>query len=175
MKIEQTVLDQIWARPRFKIFTNRTKAEFHEHLQNYQATGNQDISGNINPETAIFTVVTPENSYWKPTLSLRAERDNDENKTVIRGVFGPSSSVWTFFMFLYFLFSILWMVFITLWFVTKQIGSDDFPWALTLSFVMLGLLALTYGGSLLGQSKAKSEMEKLRKFAESTISSLEKS
>lgn len=173
MKIEETALDHIRSRPRFKIYTDLSKEDFHHHLQNFKEHGNSDILGNINSETAVFTVKSNENVYWKPTLSLRAEHDSSEEKTVIRGVFGPSSAVWTFFMFLYFLFSILWMVFITMWFVTRQIGSTDFPWALTLSFVMLGLLALTYIASLIGQRKAKSEMQKLRRFAETTIETLE--
>ncbi len=166
MKIEQSVLDSIRSRPRFKIYTSLEPKDYEHYLKKYLQE-NDEFIGNINTESAIIKVKNDVDDYWKPTLALRAEKD--DGKTVIRGIFGPSSAVWTFFMFLYFILSILWMVFITMWFVEIQIGSNDFPWALSASMVMLTLLILTYIASLIGQRKARSEMEKLRNFAEHSI------
>lgn len=117
---------------------------------------------------------TDHNQFWKPCLALITDNDEEEKKTVIRGVFGPSSAVWTFFMFLYFIFGILWMVFITIWFVEKQIKSNDFPWALSVSFVLLFCLIATYAAARFGQIKARGEMHKLREFAEESIRVFEK-
>ncbi|OWR14881.1 hypothetical protein [Chryseobacterium sp. VAUSW3] len=172
MKIEETAIDHIRARPRFKIFTEISRENYTTFLKHFLASRSDEFSGNINPETAVITVKTGQDDYWKPCLALRTE--TEENKTVIRGVFGPSSAVWTFFMFLYFIFAILWMVFITIWFVEKQIKSNDFPWALPVSFIMLFLLLGTYLATRLGQQKAKTEMQKLRKFAEESITEFEK-
>lgn len=166
MKIEQSVLDSIRSRPRFKIYTSLEPKDYECYLKKFLQE-NDEFIGNINAESAIIKVKNEIDDYWKPTLALRAEKD--ANQTVIRGIFGPSSAVWTFFMFLYFIFSILWMVFITMWFVERQIGSNDFPWALSASMVMLVLLALTYVASLIGQRKARREMERLRSFAENSI------
>ncbi|WP_332019925.1 hypothetical protein [Kaistella sp.] len=172
MKIEETAIDHIRSRPRFKIFIEISRENYTTFLKNFLASKSDEFSGNINAETAVITVKTGQDDYWKPCLALRTE--TEENKTVIRGVFGPSSAVWTFFMFLYFIFAILWMVFITIWFVEKQIKSNDFPWALPVSFIMLFLLLGTYLATRLGQQKAKTEMQKLRKFAEESITEFEK-
>lgn len=171
MKIEETAIDHIRARPRFKIFTEISRENYTTFLKHFLASRSDEFSGNINAETAVITVKTGQDDYWKPCLALRTE--TEENKTVIRGVFGPSSAVWTFFMFLYFIFAILWMVFITIWFVEKQIKSNDFPWALSASFLMLFLLLATYVVSKFGHYKAKTEMQKLRKFAEESITEFE--
>ena len=171
MKIEETAIDHIRARPRFKIFTEISRENYTTFLKNFLASKSDEFSGNINAETAVITVKTGQDDYWKPCLALRTE--TEENKTVIRGVFGPSSAVWTFFMFLYFIFAILWMVFITIWFVEKQIKSNDFPWALSASFLMLFLLLATYVATKFGHYKAKTEMQKLRKFAEESITEFE--
>lgn len=171
MKIEETAIDHIRARPRFKIFTEISRENYTTFLKNFLASKSDEFSGNINAETAVITVKTGQDDYWKPCLALRTE--TEENKTVIRGVFGPSSAVWTFFMFLYFILAILWMVFITIWFVEKQIKSSDFPWALPVSFIMLSLLLGTYLATRLGQQKARAEMQKLRKFAEESITEFE--
>lgn len=173
MKIEESTLDSIRSRPRFKMYTDISPQQCTAYLRNFLGENSDEFSGVINSETAIITVKTTEKDYWKPNLALRAEREDGENITTVRGIFGPSSAVWTFFMFTYFVLSILWMVFITIWFVERQIGSDDFPWALTASFITVFLLVLTYLASLFGQRKARTEMQKLRSFAERSVIKIE--
>ena len=174
MQIKKTVIDQIRSRPRFKIYTDISREKYTLFLKDFLARKSDEFSGNINSETAVITVKTDQDDYWKPCLALRTETDEEDNKTVIRGIYGPSSAVWTFFMFLYFMFGILWMVFITIWFVERQIKSNDFPWALPASFVMFILLFATYFATRFGQYKAKTEMQKLREFAEQSIREFEK-
>lgn len=174
MQIEKTVLDSIRSRPRFKIHTAISREDYSRLLKKFLDGKSDEYSGNINSETAVITAKDEEDTYWKPCLALRTETDPDEDKTVIRGIFGPSAAVWTFFMFLYFMFGILWMVFITIWFVERQIKSNDFPWALPASFLMLLILLATYFATRFGQYKAKKEMRKLRAFAEESIIEIEK-
>lgn len=171
MPTEESTLDKIRSRPRFKMLTDLEPKEYEQRLKKY-LDKHSDYLGNINSEVATVWVNTPVNSFYKPYLSLRVEKE--DSKTAIRGVFGPSAEIWTFFMFLYFGFAILWMVFITMWFVEKQIGSNNYPWALAASFVVLGLLLLTYLASLFGQKQGKDEMQLLRKFAEKSTLKYEK-
>ena len=173
MKIEQTVLDQIRSRPRFKIFTDITREQYTVYLKNFLKENADLFEGNVNNESAIISVKSTHNHYWKPCLALRTEIDPEENKTLVRGIFGPTSAVWTFFMFLNFIFGILWMIAITLWYVEKQIKSSDFAWALPVSFVMLACLGLTFLAARIGKIKAKKEMEQLRNFAEASIRKIE--
>ena len=93
---------------------------------------------------------TAHNEFWKPYLSLRAE--NEDEKPLSEELFGPSAAVWTFFMFLYFFFFYYFHGFITIWFVTKQINSQDFPWAIYLSIFALVLLLLFFTTKI-GQKK----------------------
>ncbi|MDP9960785.1 hypothetical protein [Chryseobacterium lathyri] len=172
MKTEESTIDKIRTRPRFKMFTHLTKEEYEENLKKYLADHQDEFSGNINKEVATIYVKTEYDNYWKPRLSLRIEIEEDE--TAIRGVFGPSSAVWTFFMFLYFSFSILWMTFFTMYYVENQIKSAEFPWALSASFVMLFCIFLTYAAARFGQYKGREEMLKLRRFAEESTSQFEK-
>lgn len=167
MKRQETTLDKIRTRPRFKLFTRLTADEYVAGLKKYLKEHRDQFTGNVNTEMATISVKTEVGSYWKPYLSLRIEKE-DEN-TVIRGVFGPSSAVWTFFMFLYFLFGVFWMVFITMWFVERQIHSNEFPWALPASIVMIALILLTYAAAKIGQVKSNKEMEMLRNFAEESV------
>lgn len=174
MKIEQSVFDSIRSRPRFKIFTDISREKYTELLKQFLSEKSTYYTGTINNEEAIIRVKSDNDHYWKPCLALRTEINSEENKTVIRGIFGPTAAVWTFFMFLNFIFGILWMVFITIWFVEKQIKSDYYPWALPASFTILFLLLCTFLAARIGRIKAKSEMQKLRAFAEESVRSFEK-
>ena len=162
-------LNTIRTRPRFKLETDLSKEDFELNLKT-ELQKNTEIQGNINKEVASIWVKTAHNEFWKPYLSLRIEKE--EYQTVIRGIFGPSSAVWTFFMFLYFIFGIIFMVFISIWWVTKQIKSSDFPWAIYLAIFSIICLAFTFIATKIGQQKAKKEMEQLRDFAEKTIEDL---
>ena len=135
-------LNPIRTRPRFKIFTDLEAETCAKQLKSQLKIENQIFQGNINKEVANIWVKTQHNEFWKPYLSLRIEKE--EYQTVIRGIFGPSSAVWTFFMFLYFIFSITFMVFITIWFVTKQIKSTDFPWAIHVAILSIILLLISF-------------------------------
>lgn len=172
METKETTLDKIRNRPRFVMYTHLTKESYAENLKKYLIEHKDEFKGNVNTEVATISVVTKDDNYWKPCLALRTELD--EEITVVRGVFGPSSAVWTFFMFLYFLFSILWMTFFTMYYVENQINSHEFPWALNASFLMLICIAATYAAARFGQSKAKDEMKKLRQFAEESTLKFEK-
>ena len=165
-------LNHIRNRPRFKLYTDLSLEEYEINLREYMDEHHDQFFGNINKEVATIFVRTDQDNYWKPNLALRIEKEDE--KTVIRGIFGPSSAVWTFFMFLYFLFTIAWMVFITLFYVENQINTHNYPWALPCSFVVLGLIATTYAAARFGQLKAKDEMEELRRFAEESTFHTEK-
>ncbi len=169
--MEHPIFDNIRTRPRFKISTDTSVEDYTQLIKNQLSQNKDEFSGNINHASAEIYVKNGTQDYWSPKLSLRAE--NEDGKTVVRGIFGPSSAVWTFFMFLYLVFGIAWMVMITLWFVGRQIKSEDYGWALPASFVVLLLILGVYLAARFGQKKAKSEMDKLREFAVRSIKNVE--
>lgn len=171
METKESTLSVILNRPRFKIYTRATPEEVENALKQ-SLKSHPDIRGSLSREHGDFTVVTGEEPLWKPHLSTRPEKE-EEGGWVIRGTFGPASTVWTFFMFLTFVFGISWMVLFTLWYVGNSIGETAYTWALPASIVFIALLALTYLAGVYGRRKSKPEMEKLRQFAISSLLKLE--
>lgn len=170
----KATLNAIRNRPRFKLFTSTSRSEYADRLK-YFLENSAELSGNINKEVATIWVKTKYDSFWKPYLSLRTEKDRTVNSTVIRGVFGPSAAVWTFFMFLYILFATSAVIFFSLWYVTGNIETQDFSWAKYAAILSSILLILTYVAAFIGQRKAKNQMKLLRKFAERSTLPLEDS
>ncbi len=68
MKTEETTLDRIRTRPRFKMFTHLTKEEYAENLKKYLTEHKNEFAGNINKEVATIWVETEYDNYWKPVL-----------------------------------------------------------------------------------------------------------
>ncbi len=168
MKQKQSTLDRIRTRPRFKMIAILSAEDYTSRIKSYLDEHRDQFTGTINREGATISVKNDSDAYYKPYLTLRASEE--EGQTVIRGIFGPSPSVWTFFMFQYFILSILLMVFLTLYFVGFQIKSDEYHWGLAASFVVLLLFLVLYLAARYGQKKGKDEMEQLRIFAiESTL------
>lgn len=171
--MQEDTLNNIRNRPRFKFRTNLSPIECEQHLLKHIRT-NPLIHGKINREVASIWVNNKIDNYWKPYLSIRIENNPEtDGYTEIRGIFGPSSAVWTFFMFLYFLFGIFFMVFTSLYYVEIQIKTENYPWALHASIICIVLILLTWMASQFGQRLAKKEMEILRKFAEDTSEPIE--
>lgn len=167
------VLDSIRTRPRFKFECEYLPEEFSERLK-IRLQQSENFGGSINREVSIIYVKTDHNNYWKPQLSMRSEIEEENNNTVIRGVFGPSAAVWTFFMFLYFLFGIGFMVFATIFLIVKQLHSPDFDWAIYVAIFCLIMLISTYVATFIGQRFGRREMALLRTFAENTLLPMQK-
>lgn len=168
MKPEISSIDRIRTRPRFKVFTTLTPEEYEKNLKKYIAENKEEFGGNVNKEVATICVKTEEDFYYKPYLSLRTELD--EGKTVVRGVFGPSSEIWTLFVFIYSVLGLSYGSLMVLWFVGHQIKIEDFTWCLPVSLGVIVLIIICYSAARYGQNKGKREMAQLRRFAiESTL------
>ena len=90
-------LNNIRNRPRFTMKTELSPTEFSTSLKR-RMDGYDTFSGSVNDQVATIYVETSHHYFWKPQLALRTEINAEENITEIRGVFGPSSAVWTLFM-----------------------------------------------------------------------------
>lgn len=60
-----------------------------------------------------FSIKGEKKKYWSPHLTLELEKfiGKEETATHIRGLFGPSQTMWTFFIFLHFIIAGVFFVF----------------------------------------------------------------
>jgi hypothetical protein len=92
-------------RPRFKLQVNFSIEQIQKKIDSELKKENRQCSANIN--NTFITLQLPENEihYWSPQLRLSLE-ENDEG-TLIRGLYGPKPSVWALFFYFYVAFGIL--------------------------------------------------------------------
>lgn len=174
--MENENLNNIRSRPRYKLETDLSPKEVEQYFLDYVRT-HKNIFGKVNHEVITIWANTDDHNYWKPFVSIRIEKANEKEDrlhTVINSLVGPSAAVWTFFMFLYFIFGILFMVFISLWYVEIQIKTDNYPWALPAAILCLVLVLGTWLATQIGKRLAKKDMEILHNFGRDAILPLQK-
>ncbi len=111
-------------------------------------------------------------NFWSPQLHLEVVEE-DDGKSKIYGLFGPSPTLWTFFMFLHFGIATIFIIF-GIWGYSNW--SLQQPYALQIA-VCIFMIILWFGLYLfgrLGKSQGREQMHQLNNFMEITLKTLGK-
>jgi len=165
-------MNKILLKPRFKLELDTEKQvvidKFTDNLNSENCDYSSKISGNH-----IFIDV-PENEYhfWSPQLHLEIE--GHKNGSLIRGLFAPKPTVWTFFMFLHFIVAVCFLVFFVIAYSKWSIGVN-YSFAFGMCLVMVLLWFILYFSGQLGKLKAINQMDELRIFIKDTLKEIDSS
>ena len=159
--------NEFFLRPRFKMDFNENQqkiiTKFKENLNQKNCKYcSKIIDGHI-----IIDVYGEENHFWSPQLNIEVV-EIDENKAVVKGLFGPKPQVWTLFMFIHFIMAFAFMVFIIMAYVQWNLKSE-YSFALTMIFVVPVLWFLMYFLERLGKKKGHNQMDELHQFMMKTL------
>lgn len=105
--------------------------------------------------------------FWSPQLHLEIYK-LEKQRTVIKGLFGPSPTVWTLFMFFHFAVILL---FITagIWMYTAMTLEDSFIIPLLGMIVLVIAWFILYFAGRLGRKAGKTEIRALQYFMNTII------
>ena len=152
-------------RPRVKIISKLKKDEIIDRIKNKIDDPNTECSGWAKEGYALICAPENEKHIWTPQLNLQIDESNEG--TEVRGVIGPSSSVWTAFAFT---FSILgFAAFVAIFWGLSQMSLDhsaEILWAVP--FLLLLILGV-YILARIGQKLSKNEVHHLKDFVESAL------
>lgn len=136
-------LDFLEIRPRFKKQTSDSIESLLEKLHAVCEAEKDSIHGSIVHHHATITIPTDQQHFWSPQLSLSFE--TVEDKTYIRGLYGPNPNVWLLFMFLYFFMGFVALVLIIVGISRLNLGLTAYIlWAVP--FVLGGIFVLWFAG-----------------------------
>ncbi|MBQ4821666.1 GTP-binding protein [Aquimarina sp. MMG016] len=111
-----------------------------------------------------------EQHFWSPQLHLEIYDVDDQPK--LKGLFGPSPTVWTFFMFAHFIVATcfigagIWM------YVNISLGHEYIYPILAMVLLFITWFVLYFAGRL-GRDAGKKEMQALYNFMENTIKAVD--
>ena len=118
--------------------------------------------GQVFRKHAVIEVRDDARSFWSPYLNLEVE--DEPGGSAIRGRFSPHPHVWTLFMAIYILLTILALGGLVYGIVQLTLGES--PWGV---FIMPGAAALfgfVYGATLIGQGLGAEQMYVMRSIVD---------
>lgn len=165
--MKETKNSEVFLRPRFRIEVLKSKevlfSQFKKELQKNSCCFTSKIAGNH-----IFLDISKEDSkIWSPQLHLELEEVSND-KTLIKGLFGPKPHIWTFFMFLHFFIAVIFIGFSIMLYVQKTLGNN-----INLPFIIVILMPIfwftLYFLGRYAKIKARKQMISLHDFVEKVM------
>ncbi|MDZ7806956.1 MAG: hypothetical protein U5K71_07560 [Gracilimonas sp.] len=150
-------------RPRIYVETSLSPEEVNQRIRKQLKDECQVCSGESTKGYATICPPEEEQHFWSPQLTITLDND-DEDKTRVRGLYGPKASVWTMFVFFYaaigFVIMIISMIGLSYWSLDKP---ATILWLVpVLLLVFLSLYLVAYFGQRLGHK----QMTNLHRFLE---------
>jgi hypothetical protein len=96
-------------RPKFEVESKNSVDQILERAKTLKSELKSDYQIKIIDEHLYFYFSKEKRKYYSPFLHLELEAN--ENKTKVKGLFGPEQLLWTLFMFLHFIVAGLFLVF----------------------------------------------------------------
>ncbi len=87
-------------RPRFRMAVDLSAEEVKALFQERIAAPDSPCEAAFFPEHIILRFALSDQHFWSPRLELALE-EQESGGTLIRGLYGPSPQIWTFFMIAY--------------------------------------------------------------------------
>ena len=113
-------------RPRFEVELKKSVEQILEKAKQLKTELKADYQIKIIDEHLYFYFSKEKRKYYSPFLHLELEANED--RTTVKGLFGPEQLLWTLFMFLHFIIAGLFLVFAmmayTHWSLNQSIVLD---------------------------------------------------
>ena len=152
-------------RPRFNVETEMSAKRIAELIVSALKNNSASCEGRANEHYASLYLPKSEQHYWSPRLTITFEED--ENGTLMRGMYGPRPAVWTLFVFIYsaIAFAILMVAIVGMSYITIN-KSGAILWLIpVLILAFLSLYFVAYSGQKMGRD----QMITLHDFLEEAI------
>lgn len=152
-------------RPRIYAETELSSQELDTRIKEQLNDENTLCSGSSTNGYATICPLEQDQHFWSPQLTITI--DTEEDKTQIRGLYGPKPAVWTMFVFFYAViaFAILIISMIGLSYWSLEMPATVLWWVPVLLLVFLTLYLVAYFGQKLGHK----QMTNIHRFLEKCI------
>ncbi|EDP97557.1 GTP-binding protein [Kordia algicida OT-1] len=153
--------EEIVLRPRFQIEIPQPSEVVLKRLEASKNTQDDFVISRIDNHVFI-RIPKDKQHFWSPQLHVEVD-EIDKQHCLLYGLFGPSPTVWTFFMFLHFLVACLFIGF-GVWAYTNASLDTSYAIQVALMFFMVIIWVVLYVAGRWGKATGKPEMIQLRNF-----------
>jgi len=162
---DNMVVSSLQIRPRFKIESGYKKEHILQLLDSAVSGESSPVVGKVVTHHVVLNIPPEQQHYWSPQLHLEVEDYRDGS--LIRGLFGPKPTVWTFFVFIYSVIGLFGLITLTFGLSKWMLGEVSFwLWGIPLSILAS---VVVYFVARTGQHLGREQMGMLKDFLDQTI------
>jgi uncharacterized membrane protein len=159
--------NDIYLRPRFKINFEESHQNLIEKFKYISKNKTSKFGILISDGHVIIDIPMEENRFWSPQLNIEIERI-EENRSLVKGLFGPKPQVWTLFMFIHFAMAVTFIGFSIAAYVQWTL-KGDYRAALLVTLSLPILWIVMYFLGRMGKKKGHKQMDELHEFMMETL------
>jgi hypothetical protein len=154
-------------RPRFRRDLNMSRAIFMQTVKKHQQHKNYVIS---HVDDHVFIRIPKSRShFWSPELHLEIQEDNSkQNGFLLKGLYGPKSTVWTMFMFFHFVVAGLFIA-SSIWLYTRFALKDALRAPIIIMILMVLIWVILYIAGRIGRKTGSDQMKELDLFLNTIV------
>ena len=154
-------------RPRFKAEVPFGIPEIGVKIKGQLKERQGDVVGKVVGNMAILSIPDHKKHFWSPQLTLGMDETDTPGVTTLRGMYGPSTSVWLAFVFTYGILGIVASFALIIGLSQYTMGQSSYAIYIAF-FSVLGICTL-YFISYSGQKLGGEQMEVLHGFVEESL------
>jgi ABC-type multidrug transport system fused ATPase/permease subunit len=159
----------IHLRPRFKMEFGESQQKLLTKFQSNVKNATCKYCVKVIDGHIVIDIPAEENHFWSPQLHIEIEQV-EENKSIVKGLFGPKPQVWTLFMFIHFAMAFAFIGFSIIAYVQWTLKSD-YKTALIITFTLPILWIVMYFLGTIGKKRGHKQMDELHDFLIKTLGS----
>lgn len=158
---------ELFLRPRFQIDFDKSCDTILDSFKGNLLEGNCKYCSKIVDNHIVIDVPENESHFWSPQLHVEIE-EVDNEKAIVKGLFGPKPQVWTLFMFIHFLVGTTFLIFAVIAYSRWSLKESlVLPIAMLIGLTILWFLLYFLGR--IGKSTGEKQMTELKSFMHTTL------
>ena len=158
----EKVNSEVFLRPRFSIDLDKSCDAVLNNFTEEFKKEECKIRGKIVDGHVFISVPKDDEHFWSPQLHLEI-LDESENKSILKGLFGPKPQVWTLFMFIHFIIGISFLGFGVMLY-SKLSLEEPIVFPLIMMIFLPLFWTLLYFLGKIGKDTGKEQMKTLHDF-----------
>ncbi|MDX6748051.1 GTP-binding protein [Polaribacter sp. PL03] len=162
MAVKEKRNSDVFLRPRFSIDLKESSSVVLNRFSKVLNKEKTSFRGNVVDAHVFISVSKKVEHFWSPQLHLEII-ETSEQKSELKGLFGPKPQVWTLFMFIHFVIGISFLGFCVLLYTRISLKESLFFPLIMMIFLPL-IWCLLYFLGKIGKDVGKSQMQDLHDF-----------
>lgn len=165
--MEDKLYNEIFFKPRFNMEFRKDSDTLIQHFTTHLQDDTCIYPSKIVDGHFVIDVPEEESHFWSPQLHMEIESIT-ENKTIVKGLFGPKPQVWTLFMFIHFAVATAFIVFAVLAYSKWSLKENVF-FPVVMLIVLPIVWVLLYFLGQVGKATGQQQMKALKAYVKSIL------